>query len=404
MFGLINNNVAYLIVSLLIFPISLRLALFCFTCFLIGRLSFINSGYGDLLRKIVAGAIIAIAVIKLYAESRSHFYPVSVYDYLVLIITVGIIKLYPLKIHSLYQTCWAICLSLPITFTCYLSQLDFRVRNDWGFENPNWLGLYCSMCLPIVLCIAIYQFQQQNSQLSIRRSITNPLFVIPAIIFCLAWLMIVSSGSRSSLYTSLLAIAIVLAIKAKVNFGADRKLKTVLLVSTILATLTFTYRFFIAKFSFLARFIDLANSTNVYRLKLYKCHLELGWQKPWWGWGINHVSAICEQKFRAGYGGVNHAHNFMLQIFVDRGLIVALGCGIILFFYQVMPTIKLLLNSDLSSRTSAMNIGISLSCLSIIVVSLFQSAFYHYPLFPFWLGLLWGCQLNLMNSKERKLS
>jgi len=128
--------------------------------------------------------------------------------------------------------------------------------------------------------------------------------------------------------------------------------------------------------------------------------MKLGWQKPWTGWGINHVSAVCEQKFKAGYGGVNHAHNFVLQLFADSGLIVATICVLLIFYYLILPTIELFTKANLNSRTSMISLGISLACISILTASLFQSGFYHYPLFPLWLGLLWGCQLNLVKKTK----
>jgi O-antigen ligase len=128
--------------------------------------------------------------------------------------------------------------------------------------------------------------------------------------------------------------------------------------------------------------------------------LELGWQKPWWRWGINNASALCEQKLEAGYGGVNHAHNFIIQLFADYGLIVTLFSLIIIVYFIIFPAIKLIINYSFDSEESTIYLGICLSSLSILLVSLFQSGFYHYPLFPLWLGLLWGCQLSLAKKYQ----
>lgn len=105
----LGSNIVYLIISYLIFPVSLNFSLFCFGCFLVGRFSTIYSNYYRVILQVVVGIIVAIAIIKLYGESLSHFYPVSIYDYLLLLITVSIIKIRPLKITAIYQTCWAIC-------------------------------------------------------------------------------------------------------------------------------------------------------------------------------------------------------------------------------------------------------------------------------------------------------
>jgi hypothetical protein len=394
--GLLRQNINFLIFACLIFPISLKLSLICFTCFLLRKILTFNSNYYSIFLKISLGIITAIAVFKLYVESRSHFYPVSIYDYLLLLITVGIIKLYPLKINSIYQLCWAINSSIIIVFLTHLSSLDVTIRSDWGFENPNWLGLYCSMCLPLNLCIFINQLQKSELEVAISNVIGRISFFIPMLSLLFNFIMILSSGSRSSLYTSLLIIFFILSkVLAKYSWCYLNQKKVIISLTVSLIILSLIYKLLILKFIFLNRFVDIGNSTNIYRLKLYKCHLELGWQKLWWGWGMNNVSAVCEQKLKAGYGGVNHAHNFVIQLFADHGLIVTLFSLIMIIYFIIYPALKLIVNYSFDSEETTVYLGICLSSLSILLVSLFQSGFYHYPLFPLWLGLLWGCQLSL---------
>jgi O-Antigen ligase len=398
---LLRQNTSYLIFSCLVFPISLKLSLICFIYFLVSRILAFNSNCYSVFFKVGFGIIIAIAIFKIYTESRSHFYPVSIYDYLLLLITVSIIKLYPLKTNSIYQLCWAINSSLIIVFLAHLLSLDVTVRSDWGFENPNWLGLYCSMCLPLNLCIFINQLQKSEFEVAINNVIGKISSFIPILSLLFNFIMMLSSGSRSSLYTSLFVAILILSkvfIKYRWCYLDQRKLIVLSTIFLILSSLI--YKLLILKFVFLNRFLDIGNSTNIYRLKVYKCHLELGWQKPWWGWGINNASTLCEQKLKAGYGGVNHAHNFIIQLFADHGLIVTLFSLIIIIYFIIIPAIKLIINYSFDSEESTIYLGICLSSLSILLVSLFQSGFYHYPLFPLWLGLLWGCQLSLAKKYQ----
>lgn len=392
-----------LIISCLIFPISLKLALVSFTGFLISRMLSINAGYYSNFLKICLGIMIAIAMMHFYSESSSHFHPVSIYDYLLLIVTLGVIKFHPLKLSSIYQICWAINSSLILVFVKNLPAIDFSVRNHWGFENPNWLGLYCSMCLPLSIIILINQLQKSDYELQISKKIGKISSFIPITALIVNSIMLLSSGSRSSLYTSLFVVSLILLqliSKFSWNFYDKQKLVTFSMSSLIILSLI--SKLLVLKFVFLNRFVDLGNSTNIYRIKLYKCHLELGLQKIWWGWGINKVTSLCEAKFKAGYGGVNHAHDFILQLFVDHGLIITVFCLAIIIYWTILPTIKLLINYTFDSEKNTILLGISLSSLSILLVNLFQSGFYHYPLFPLWLGLLWGCQLNLTNSSENE--
>lgn len=392
-----------LIISCLVFPISLELALVGFTYFLITSILSIKANYFSIWLKSCLGIMVAIAMIYLYIESRSHLYPVSIYDYLLLIVTVGIIKLCPLKLDSIYQICWVINSSLLVVFFRHLPLFDFTVRNHWGFENPNWLGLYCSMCFPLSITILINQIQKNDCKLQISKKIGKISAFIPISALIVNLIMLISSGSRSSFYTSLF-IGILVCLKFILKFfkaGYNKqKFVTFSMISLIFFSLI--SKLLLLKFVFLNRFIDLGNSTNIYRVKLYKCHLELGLQKPWWGWGANKASILCEEKLKAGAGGVNHAHNFILQLFADHGLIITLFCLVMIIYWIILPTIKLLINYSFDSEEATIFLGISLSSLSILLVSLFQSGFYHYPLFPLWLGLLWGCQLNFANLSKNK--
>lgn len=392
-----------LIISCLVFPISLELALVGFTYFLITSILSIKANYFSIWLKSCLGIMMAIAMIYLYIESRSHLYPVSIYDYLLLIVTVGIIKFCPLKLDSIYQICWVINSSLLVVFFRHLPLFDFTVRNHWGFENPNWLGLYCSMCFPLSITILINQIPKNDCELQISKKIGKISAFIPISALIVNLIMLISSGSRSSFYTSLF-VGILVCLKFVLKFfkaGYNKqKFVTFSMISLIFFSLI--SKLLLLKFVFLNRFIDLGNSTNIYRVKLYKCHLELGLQKPWWGWGANKVSSLCEEKFKAGAGGVNHAHNFILQLFADHGLIITLFCLVMIIYWIILPTMKLLINYSFDSEEATIFLGISLSSLSVLLVSLFQSGFYHYPLFPLWLGLLWGCQLNFANLSKNK--
>ena len=128
-------------------------------------------------------------------------------------------------------------------------------------------------------------------------------------------------------------------------------------------------------------------------MKIYQCYLQYGLEKPWWGWGFNQTAALCEEKLKAKYAGVNHAHNFILQLFADGGLIITLLCSIALVYFIIIPSLIFIFNNSFSAR-DLLYLGINLSSLSMVIISLFQSALYHYPLFPLWLGLLWGIQLS----------
>lgn len=416
LFGLKKQDSIFLIVSCSIFPFSLKAALLCFGCFLLIRILLFDpwefktrSQKLSYFIKIALSVVIVISASDFYLESRSHFYPVSYYDYLLVFVTGLIVKLFPLNKAQIKQVCLALSLSPIIVFCDNFSDANFIVRNNWGFDHSNALGLYCSLCIPLILCQLISYFYLLESKITSVEQIGKILPILLTLSLLLCSIMSVSSGSRSSLYTSFLIITVVVYL----NFG--KKLKKIFesissktksnlrlfYSASFLLILGLIYKFVLTKFVFIGRFVNLTNSTNLYRTYVYKCYIGLGMEKPWWGWGIDKTAALCEQKLRARYGGVNHAHNFVLQLFADRGLIVTLCCLIGIVYFILIPTVKFVVSYHFAIDL-ILCLGIYLSSLSILIVSLFQSSFYHYPLFPIWLGLLWGIQLNFETLKFTK--
>jgi len=414
---LLKQDQVYLIISCLIFPISLKIALFCFVCFLGLRILLFDArqlGYKSnkltQLLKIVTAIAIAIAVTEFYEESQLQAYPVSYYDYLLIFITILAIKIYPLKLSEIQQICYAIAVSPLIVFIVYFPVLDFSLRNHWGFNNPNWSGLYCSICIPIVFCQILNYFNRENNQLVKHRKVALASLIILTLSLFACLIMMISSGSRSCFYTSSAIVMFILYLKArnykqllnKDQINPQIKIKSIVFTSSFLLVFSLLSKFWLIKFTFLTRFIDLGNSTNIYRIKIYQCYLQYGFKKFWWGWGFNRTATLCEKKLKARYAGVNHAHNFILQLFTDHGFLITLCCLSVLICFIIIPSLISILNSSFSVIDN-LSLGINLASLSIIIVSLFQSAFYHYPLFPLWSGLLWGLQLTINYHKKTLL-
>ena len=387
-----------LIISCFSFPLSVELSIFGFVLFLVSRINLKPFKSGIYLKIIIVIAI-ALLAIELVIESRSYFYPVSYLDYAFVLVTVGIARHNPLKLTSIYKVCWVISLSSIVVFVCYLPTFSLTTRNHWGLGNPNWLGLYCSMCLPLTGCLLAQQLTRINRCNRKPSELTTGAYalVVSLISTCL---MMVSSGSRSSVYTSLVVVILVLAQlfpQRKARFLKQPKLMMYSIGFVLTSILAARYISF--GVSFFDRLFDLANSTNLYRVKLYRCYFTLVAQKPWRGWGIDKATAMCEQKMNARAGSVNHAHNFVLQLSADHGIIVALSVLVIIFFFLIFPDLMRVAKFDPNCESDILHLGIFYSSLSILLVSLFQSGFYAYPLFPLWLGLLWGCQLNLRENQ-----
>lgn len=405
-FNLCKRDTWFLVVSCLIFPLSLKVSLFFITCFLTFRVIFfdfkkvrIKQQRVSKLLEFALGIAIAITMYEFYWESLANFYPVSYYDYLAIFITFFVARLYPLSSAEIQRFGIALALSPIAVFMAHYSSLDFSLRNDWGFNNPNWLGLYCAICLPLIFTQLIESLQ---GKLFIKTIPKNQRFAV-AIFLSIAWLfsyfMLLTSGSRSSLYTSILVMVLIIGIQliifkrslSTTNLLLFQNYKLLGSLITWLILITLISKFILAKFTFVERFIELNNSTNLYRVKIYQCYFDLAQAKLWWGWGSNQSAILCEAKLKAGFGGVNHAHNFVLQLFADQGLIITLLFLFSLIYLIIIPSIREIANCT-SAVGSTIYLGINLSSLSIVIISLFQSGLYHYPLFPLWLGLFWGLQ------------
>ena len=415
--NLLQQDRVHLIISCLIFPICLQTSLFCFFCFLGLRILLFDirelghqSGKLTQLLKITIVIAIAVAIKEFYEESQLQGYPVSYYDYLLIFITILIVKIYPFQKKEIRQICYAIAVSPIIVFIVYFPILDFSLRNHWGFNNPNWLGFYCSICIPLVFCQILDYFGRENNRLVKYKKAALASLTLLTLSLLICLIMIVSSGSRSCLYTSAVIVTVILCLQSnsyrrspvKNKINSPRKIGNILFFSSFIMLFGLLSKFVLVKFAFLTRFIDLGNSTNIYRVKIYQCYLQYGLEKPWWGWGFNRTAALCEEKLRAKYTGVNHAHNFILQLFADNGFIIAACFLFILAYFIIVPILASIVNGNFSPDDN-LSLGINLASLSIIIISLFQSALYHYPLFPLWTGLLWGFQLTIIRQQKKHL-
>ncbi|MGD1918976.1 MAG: hypothetical protein ACFCAD_08820 [Pleurocapsa sp.] len=202
--SLLKQDSIYLIIACLIFPLSLKVSIFCFTCFLVIRILFFDSdGLRDEQYKLTyaIAIVLVIAMKDFYLESRSHFYPVSAYDYLLVLVTALIVKLYPLKKHQIQLVYLALSFSPTLVFVSNFVNINFDLRNSWGFGNANEIGLYCSICIPLILCKLIELIVRLCSfSLQTKFKKLIDFILLTALTFSLlaCLLMLISSGSRSS--------------------------------------------------------------------------------------------------------------------------------------------------------------------------------------------------------------
>jgi hypothetical protein len=319
-----------------------------------------------------------------------HLYPVTIHDYLVFIFCFTALKLNPLTPNQIKKILYIFSLSPIILFLTHLQNFSFIDRANMGFENPNCLGLYTTICFPILILL----ISQQSLDISKFTRIILKILLILSL--TLTVMMLLASGSRSSLLIVIFDIILLILYLVNKNKLSNNIILLFLILSTgvilIINNLVNNDNYIV-----LSRFLDLSNSTSQARVKIYFCFLSLSLEKFLFGWSPQNTAKICETRLNWLTGEVNHAHNFILQISADYGIITSLFIIYFLLTKLIFPIYYYQAKSNYNFDQSFLQYALFLSCLTIILVNLFQSAFYHDPLFPIWLGLFWGSQNNLID-------
>jgi len=325
---------------------------------------------------------------------NNHLYPVTPHDYLVVIVTFFAIKLNPLTVDQLQKVLDVFSLTPLIVFLTHWQTFSFDVRTDMGFENPNLLGLYLAISIPI----SLFSLLQNRSHLS--KYIRLGLRLIGSTTLLLAFLMLLASGSKSSLLVALFNFVLIsfYVIRPSINWHLKFR-KSFLFSFVLFVTLITIYLTTQQSLTVLERFFTIGDESSQLRVQIYHCFYDLGMEKFWFGWLPENTAKLCENQLGWLTGEVNHAHNFILQLFVDYGIIMVLIILYILMTALLLPLYNSLKDSGNYNRhtnTNYLVYGLCFANLAVVLISLLQSAFYHDPFFSLWLGLFWGSQNALL--------
>ena len=426
-------DVSLLSLSFLTFPISRFVALSAIALFFLKRiLSFSTINRQNLITAIALYTSLLLLAFQFYRSggwevfTNNHLYPVTSHDYLVVIVTFFAIKLNPLTVDQLQKILDVFSLTPLIVFLIHWQNFSFDIRTDMGFENPNLLGLYLAVSIPVIL----FSLLQNRSHLP--QSIGLGLKIIRLTTLLLAFLMLLASGSKSSLLVTLFNFVLIsfyfikpIVIPNKNHQddsgsillpSSDRDSRTtennwnnysiklhlkprkiVLFSFFLFLTLITIYLLTQQSLTVLERFFTIWDESSQLRVQIYRCFYNLGMEKFWFGWFPENTAKLCENQLGWLTGEVNHAHNFILQLFVDYGIIAVLVILYILVIGFLLPLYNSLKdNRNYNPKISYLVYGLFFSNLAVVLISLLQSAFYHDPFFPLWLGLFWGSQNALL--------
>lgn len=389
-------------IFILSFPLSRLFSLGVYAFFLCQRMvsfNFIISRHFVLEKVILYTILIFLLVDFSFRQNldilvNNHLYPVTIHDYFIFLISFLIIKIKPLQPSTIQNFLYVFSFSPLLLWITNFQDFSLQNRINMGFENSNILGLYLAICLPIIiLCLLFNRKLKRSNLISFER-----IYLLVSLI--ITTVMLLGSGSKSSLIFTVFNLAILFFwfIRKQLNIAINAT-KIVFCVSLFTIVLAINRLLQEEGWVVIDRFFNLWSESSQARVEIYRCFFLLGIEKPFFGWSPTNTAQVCENRLGWLSGEVNHAHNFILQIWADYGLITTLLALYFLFSVLIFPLHKYGLKAN-QVREDKLYIWYALffSSLTIILVTLLQSAFYHDPLYPLCLGLFLASHSNWLEN------
>lgn len=175
---------------------------------------------------------------------------------------------------------------------------DIKTRVYATFENPNVLGQYFIITLPLAFALFV--------------SATKPLYKLGWLgIFCVGFLCLIYTWSRGAWVGVMLALVIFLLVR-------DRRWFVLCILGLLLMP-------FVLPESILNRILSLGNtgdSSTAYRVSVWIASYRMALE--FWmlgvGYGSDAFSSVYSTYALNGAGFALHSHNFYIQLVTDAGI------------------------------------------------------------------------------------
>lgn len=221
------------------------------------------------------------------------------------------------------------------------------------FNNPNVLGAYLILAIPLATCYFHYS--------------RVPIWVIGSIV-ALAWVALLLTFSRSCLISLLFALSVTLG----------RKKPFALVCLAVLTGVTLVNPLSIGRLA-----------TGYARVSAWSTTIELISEKPIFGVGLGN--------FRAYSGGFWHAHNLFLHIAAEAGLIA----GILLTGIFMIALVRAFRLGHGCDGAGPLGQAFSVAFLAFAIASLVDNAYNTTPIsYTFW--ILFGLLIAACGVFERQ--
>lgn len=340
---------------------------------------------------------------------NSEIYPVSLQDYIAILIAVlfgyfylGKKTLIALKFVQTFACMSAFLISLAIVK--WFTDSSYPV-----YQNSNWSG---TLIVSILFLSAGLLFQETSKLMSHVRqtSSSNYATIFSLGIICsINFYLLLATASRSA---TISFFAFLMPIFSHYNFlllRLARTSKKIFLMPALIVTFAFYLTFSMAIYNsnFYLKLTNFMDFSNVLRLHFYGCYLKLILEHSWLGVGIGKSAQLCEEMLSSTIGSgknhayVNHAHNFLLQIGADHGVLILLIfiSFIVAYIWSFFVFVKI----NQQSEQDMIVFAVYMTTFAIGLASMFQAAVYHAPFLQIWTGILVGVSAAYTSNVRAQL-
>jgi len=257
---------------------------------------------------------------------------------------------------------------------------DIRGRTVSTFENPNVLGEYLVLVLPVLFAMMI----------SVKKFNLRVLFFVS---YVLGFSCLVFTWSRGAWLGFIFSVIIFVFLKSPAFLTI-----TALLSPAIVLTLSFLMNTDVAK-----RILSIGNisdSSTSYRIDIWHGALRLIEDKGLYGIGIGTeaFSSVFPQYALAGTESAPHTHSLYLQLISETGVFSLISFVLICLAYFSLVLAYMRTSPSKNSRT--LSVGFLCGICAFLTQSFTDYTWYNYKIYLFfWLML--GLSMAVLNlSKE----
>lgn len=219
---------------------------------------------------------------------------------------------------------------------------DISTRVYSTFDNPNVLGQYLVLTIPIVFAV-LY---------SVKTISKKAVFLVSFLIMCAC---LVFTWSRAAWVGIILAVGFFLVMK-------DRRWFSLCILALIIMP-------FVLPESIISRITSIGNlkdSSTAYRVSVWIASLRMA--KDFWISGIGLGSGAFERVYQNyalnGAGFALHSHNFYIQLVVEMGIL-----GLVLFLMIILSAYKQIISIN---EKNTLNKNVAIAMGGALIGYLFQ--------------------------------